>query len=83
MRKTVTLLCCFAALATCPLWGQEILQNSDFSDGTNHWHGDVKPAGSDSSTDLLTSGNNAKGVQVDLRSHNWTQVTQDIHGIEG
>ena len=58
--------------------GTEILQNADFSDGTNHWHGNTKAADSDSRTDF-TSNSGAKGILVDLRAHSGTEVTQDIH----
>jgi hypothetical protein len=80
--KIILLLAALLALTTAPLCAQSILENGDFSDGTNHWHGDVKPAGSDSTTDLLTSQNDAKGVLVELRSHNWTKVTQEIHDLK-
>ena len=80
--KTLLLLAGFSALTAGSLYAQSILENGDFSDGTNHWHGDVKPAGSDSSTDLLTSPNDAKGVLVELRSHNWTKITQEVHGLK-
>jgi hypothetical protein len=69
-----------------PQPGTQILQNSDFSDGTDHWHGDVKPAGSDSTTDFITNPSGAKGILVDLRSHNRTEVTQEViypKGIKG
>ena len=62
----------------------ETMENADFSDGTNHWRGDCKPAGANDSTDLLTgSSGNAAGIAINLRSHNWTTVTQEIHDYKG
>jgi hypothetical protein len=72
-------------LAAAPLLAQddsgssdEVLKNATFSDGTTYWHGDCKPAGSDSSTDFITSSSNATGLMVELHSTSWTKVTQEI-----
>ena len=70
-------------LVGVPLFGQEIMQNSDLSDGTLHWRGNCKVAGSDSRTDFVTSSSSAKGLLVELRSSSWTKVTQEIHELNG
>ena len=72
----------FLLLAVVPLPGQEIMENADFSDGTTHWHGDCKPAGSDSTTDFITSSTTAKGLLVELHSSTWTKVTQEMHNLK-
>jgi hypothetical protein len=58
---------------------QESMENADMSDGTTHWHGNVKPAGADDTTDFITKPGSATGIQVDLHSTSWTKVTQEIH----
>ena len=69
----------FTLTTAVPLLGQEVMENSDFSDGTTHWHGDCKPAGSDSTTDFVTNSQTVNGLLVELRSTKWTTVTQEIH----
>lgn len=65
---------------TLPLLGQEVFENSNFSDGSTHWHGDCKPAGADATTDFTSdAAANAAGISVDLHSLGWTRVTQEIH----
>ena len=81
-----SLLVLVPLLAAAPLLAQddssdlseEFLQNSTFSDGTTYWHGDCKPAGSDTSTDFITSSSNAAGILVELHSSTWTSVTQEL-----
>jgi hypothetical protein len=58
----------------------EVLKNATFSDGTTYWHGDCKPAGSDSQTDFVTSASHEAGLMVELHSTTWTKVTQEIRG---
>ena len=73
-------------LAAAPLLAQddsqgapgEVLKNATFSDGTTYWHGDCKPAGSNSSTDLTTSASSTSGLMVELHSTSWTKVTQEL-----
>ncbi len=74
-----------------PLLGQdatgssahEVLENSDMSDGTTHWHGNAKAVGADSSTDLVSGqGGGGKGITVDLRPSSWAEVTQEIYGLK-
>jgi len=75
-------------LAAAPLLAQddsqgapdEVLKNATFSDGTTYWHGDCKPAGSDSATDFVTSSSHEAGLMVELHSTSWTKVTQEIRG---
>ncbi len=57
---------------------QEVLKNANFSDGTTYWHGDVKPAASDLSNDLITNPSDAKGIMIELHSTSWTSVTQEL-----
>ncbi len=86
MLRTLTLCLVVASLATVraddapQAAPNEILQNSVFSDGTTLWHGDCKPAGSDESTDFITSKSNPTGLLIELRSKNWTKVTQELRG---
>jgi hypothetical protein len=83
--KRSSLLFLVPLLAAAPLLAQddsgasdEVLKNATFADGTTYWHGDCKPAGSDSSTDFITSSSNATGLMVELHSTSWTKVTQEI-----
>jgi hypothetical protein len=80
--KRPALILLLPLLAAAPLFAQddsnEVLKNPTFADGTTYWHGDCKPAGSDSSTDFITNTSNASGVMVELHSSTWTKVTQEI-----
>jgi hypothetical protein len=64
------------------LRADEVLQNADFADGANHWHGDGKtPAdlaqdNSGAATDPITS----KGLIIQLKPDRWTKVVQDFRG---
>ena len=80
--KRPSLLFLVPLLAAAPLLAQddsgasdEVLKNAAFADGTTYWHGDCKPAGSDSSTDFVTSSSNATGLKVELHSTSSTKVT--------
>ncbi len=74
-----TLLACLGVFLAGPLAAQEAMQNSDFSDGTTHWHGDCKPAGTDQAQDFTSSTQlPSTGLQVDLHPSTWTKVTQVI-----
>jgi len=64
------------------LRADETLQNADFTDGSNHWHGDGKtpadyaqdnPA---AATDTFTG----KGLIIQLKPDRWTKVVQDFKG---
>ena len=58
---------------------QEKMENSDFSDGTTHWEGDCRPAGTEMTTDpTASSASYAKGIVIDLHANTWTRVTQEI-----
>jgi hypothetical protein len=73
----------FALALAVPLHAQEILKNSDFSDGATYWHGDAKPAGTEDSTDLISDpASSAKGIVVELHSGGWTKVVQEIRGYK-
>jgi len=80
--KSLTFLL-FAVALALPLHAQEILKNSDFSDGATYWHGDAKPAGTEDATDLISdAAASAKGIVVELHSGGWTKVTQEIRGYK-
>lgn len=72
-------------LLATPLFAQdaspELMENSDMADGTTHWHGSVKIAGADSTTNLVSGQNNAKGITVDLHPTTWTAITQPVRGL--
>lgn len=73
----------FAIGLVLPLRAQEILKNSDFSDGSTYWHGDAKTAGSEETTDLISDATaSAKGIVVELHSGGWTKVVQEIRGYK-
>jgi hypothetical protein len=84
--KRLPLLVLTPLLAVAPVFAQddssgsspEILQNPTFTDGTTHWHGDCKPAGSDMTQDFTSSNNAPGGITVDLHSSSWTNVTQEL-----
>ena len=85
MKLPLALL--FSLAVAVPLLAQdgppETMENADFSDGTTHWHGDCKPAGSDMTTDFTSSKGSSGGITVDLHSSSWTKVTQEIHEYKG
>jgi hypothetical protein len=70
------------AAAATPAGGTEILDNADLNDGTLHWTGDCKAAGSDSTTDFVANGASPKGIMVDLRSSTWTMVKQEMRNAK-
>ncbi len=76
--KQTSLLIFALMLAALPAAAQEVLENADFSDGTTHWHGDCKPASSDSSTDFTSNTSGSGGLLVELHSSSWIKVTQEI-----
>jgi len=86
LRASLILL--FALVLAAPLVGQnsdqETMENADFSDGSTHWHGDCKPAGSDMTTDFVSNpASDIKGIVVGLHSSSWTKVTQEIFKYKG
>jgi len=73
----------FLLLATASLLrADEMVQNADFSDGSNNWRGDGKTAAEyaqdnpTAATDTFTS----KGLIVQLNPDHWTKVFQDFNG---
>jgi len=67
---------------TLPLQADNWLQNGDFVDSTNHWHGDVKspadfaPSNPFDKPDPFTS----KGLIIPLKHVAWAKVAQDFKG---
>jgi len=65
-----------------PLRADNWLENGDFLDGINHWHGngkapsDFAPSNPMDPVDPLTS----KGLIVPLKDMDWTMVAQDFKG---
>jgi hypothetical protein len=58
------------------------IQNGDFSDGTNHWHGDLRsPADLASDNPLQASDPfTSKGMIIPLKQSSWCKVAQDFRG---
>jgi hypothetical protein len=80
MRISAFALIAFASISL--LRADEVLQNGDFTDGSNHWRGDGRtPAdyaqdNPSAATNPLTS----KGLIVQLKPDRWTKVAQDFKG---
>ncbi|MCE0483944.1 MAG: hypothetical protein LV479_06870 [Methylacidiphilales bacterium] len=78
--KELSLILFLAALL--PLHAENWLQNGDFSDGIDHWHGsglapsDVAPANPFDPPDPFTS----KGLIIQLKPSHWQKVAQDFKG---
>ncbi len=68
-----------------PLKADNILANSDFSDGSANWKGDGKDASSVDMTDIGTSLDNsgaAKGMIVTLDPKRWKMISQTFETSE-
>lgn len=81
MKQFLT-FCLLVITCTFPLQADNLIQNSDFSEGIDHWHGngqapaDFKPADPFAAPDPLTS----KGMIITLKNKDWTKVAQDFKG---
>ena len=75
----VTLVCAI------PLHADNVLQNGDFTDGSNHWHGDGKTPDEyaqdnpSATPDPATS----KGLFIELKPNSWSKISQNFHGDKG
>jgi hypothetical protein len=71
-----------ALTLACPLsfaFADDVLKNSDFSEGAQYWHGDGHtPADIKSSADALDTpvDYGDKGLVIQLKPHQWTKITQ-------
>jgi len=71
----------FLLVATLPLLhADNVLKNSDFTDGALNWHGDGRsPADLKSDAALDASVNYGdKGLVIVLKPHTWTKVVQEF-----
>ena len=74
-----TIFCLIYFVAALFAHAGEVLQNSDFSDGKDHWLGDGVSPSDLSPDDPLAVDSSAKVLIVQLKPHHWTKVTQDFH----
>ncbi len=80
MKKLILSLFVLVSLAQAQ--ADNLIQNGDFSEGIDHWHGngqapaDFKPADPFATPDPLTS----KGMIIALKHKDWTKVAQDFKG---
>jgi hypothetical protein len=83
MKKLALALLLLAPLT--PAWaGDDLLENSDFSDGINHWYGNCKTPAEVLSEDAdAPISPTATGLVVKLRHNDWTKVTQDFEAKPG
>jgi len=67
---------------TLPLRAENWLENGDFTDGTSHWHGDLRsPADFASDNPLQASDSfTSKGLIIPLKGVAWSKVEQDFRG---
>lgn len=58
------------------------LQNGDFSDGTTHWHGDLRSPADFASDNPLQASDpfTSKGMIIPLKHTSWCKVAQDFRG---
>ena len=82
MRKTAHLLLVVVALAFAPGRADNIIENSDFATGIDHWYGGGRsPA--DFANDNPLGGSDpflSKGLIIPLKHMDWTHVAQDFKG---
>lgn len=68
-----------------PLQADNSLENGDFSNGKDGWHGDGETPDEyaqdnpSAASDPLTS----KGLIIQLKPHRWTKITQEFKGDKG
>jgi hypothetical protein len=79
------LLLVFLTIGPVAFADENLLKNSDFTDGAAHWEGDCHSASSNDAPPSFsnTSSAPASGATVELRGHDWTTVTQDFDGKVG
>jgi hypothetical protein len=67
---------------TLPLRADNWLENGDFSDGINHWHGDARSPADFASDNPLQASDafTSKGLIVPLKHVAWAKVAQDFKG---
>jgi len=78
-----TLLFALLALGcVVPLHADEALQNGNFSDGINHWHGDGRSPADFASDNSLQASDpfTSAGLIVPLKHVSWSMVAQDFRG---
>jgi hypothetical protein len=71
--------------STVPLQADNLIQNGDFTDGSNHWKGDGKSS-SDYANDNPSASSDpftSKGLIIQLKPDRWTKVAQDFRGDKG
>jgi hypothetical protein len=80
MSKLVLAFLVLACALT--LRADEALQNGDFSDGIDHWHGDARSPADFASDNPLQASDpfTAKGLIVPLKHVSWSKVAQDFRG---
>jgi hypothetical protein len=70
-------------LALLPLHADDNwLQNGDFSDGTTHWHGDLRSPADFASDNPLQASDpfTSKGMIIPLKHTSWSKAEQDFKG---
>ena len=83
--KTLTLaLCILALVLPVSTRGDDanLLQNSDFSDGLNHWYGGGRSPADYANDNPLAANDplTSKGLIMPLHGESWTKVAQDFKG---
>jgi hypothetical protein len=80
MKKILLILSLAASTA---LADDNLLRNSDFSNGISHWEGDCHPLDSGASDLASSAPTTSSVVVVKLRKNDWTKVMQDFEGKTG
>jgi hypothetical protein len=77
IRFTLLILACMSSLQA-----DSLLQNGDFSDGSNHWLGDGKTPDEYAQDNLSAASDplTSKGLIIPLKEDYWSKVTQDFKG---
>lgn len=79
MKNLVSVLL-LIALAALPLQADNVLQNSDFANGTDHWRGNGRTPADMSSDDPFAKPDPllSSGLIIPLKERQWTMVTQNF-----
>jgi hypothetical protein len=79
--KTLALLL-IAFMCAVPLRADSWLDNSDFTDGLNHWRGNGRSPADVTSDNPMDKPDPllSKGLILPLRGRDWDKIEQDFHG---
>lgn len=77
MKKLTAALLLLVSLGC--IQAKELIDNSDFSQGFERWHGDVT-SGSDTPADPFAAPGTTTGLAIPLRADRWVKIYQEFVG---